>query len=325
MNHSTLALAGALAAMSLSGPAAAQQVDLNGRSVLEAARQLKPGEYAWAPGLSSDGPALVVINLETQRLVLFRNGVPIAASTVSSGSPGHETPTGVFTILQKREEHYSSTYNNAPMPNMQRLTRRGIALHAGKLPGYPASHGCVRLPHKFSALLYGATKLGMTVVITDIAAVPVKSGTPEVALQPAASGQPSLARAAYEWHPERATEGIVSVVISVADQRAIVMRDGVEIGSAPVRADAAEGAVAYVLRAWDESGMHWLKLRFSGPGGAMEVGAEEGNRFQAPTSFRHAVATVLRPGSVVIVTPESLSAGSPGQALTVLEDQAAPR
>ena len=96
--------------------------------------------------------------------------------------PGHETPTGVFTILQKNKEHYSSTYNNAPMPNMQRLTKRGIALHAGKLPGYPASHGCVRLPHKFSALLFGATQLGMTVVITDIAAVPQNSGTPDVAI-----------------------------------------------------------------------------------------------------------------------------------------------
>ena len=208
------------------------------------------------------------------------------------------------------------------MPNMQRLTRRGIALHAGKLPGYPASHGCIRLPHKFSTLLFGATQLGMTVVITEIAALPQGSGTPDVAVQSVASDQNPLALAAYEWHPERSTDGIVSVVISVADQRALVMRDGVEIGSAPVRVGGdVDGATAYVLRAWDNSGMHWLKLRFSGSGEGMEVGSDEGKRFQAPTSFRTAVATILRPGSVVIVTPESLGAGSPGKALTVLEDQ----
>src|SRR5207342_778762 len=114
------------------------------------------------------GSALLVVNLATQRATLFRNGVPMAASTISSGKEGTETPTGVFTILEKKKEHYSSTYNNAPMPNMQRLTWKGIALHAGKLPGFPASHGCVRLPMQFSSLLFGATTKGMTVVITSV-------------------------------------------------------------------------------------------------------------------------------------------------------------
>ena len=182
MKNVSLALIAALAAISVPGTAAAQQVDPGGQSILEIASQLKAGEYAWAPDRSPEGPALVIVNLETQRLVLFRNGVPIAASTVSTGSPGHETPTGVFTILQKRVEHYSSTYNNAPMPNMQRLTWQGIALHAGKLPGYPASHGCVRLPHKFSELLFGATATGMTVVITSHPHVPHGAEEPDVAM-----------------------------------------------------------------------------------------------------------------------------------------------
>ena len=326
MRYASLALIGALSALFVSGNSVAQQVELDGRSILEIAPQLKPGEYAWAPGLSPEGPALVIVNLETQRLVIFRNGVPIGASTVSTGSPGHETPTGVFTILQKRKEHYSSTYGNAPMPNMQRLTRRGIALHAGKLPGYPASHGCVRLPHQFSALLFGATELGMTVVITDVAAVPRTLCTPAVATESVGSDRQPIARAAYEWHPERAAEGVVSIVISAADQRAIVMRDGVEIGSAPVRfGGKVEGATAYVLRAWDNAGMHWLKLQLSGPGSSMELAANEGKGLQAPTGFRQAVVAMLRPGSVVIVTPESLSAGSPGKGVTVLEDQASSR
>ncbi|HEU5481638.1 MAG TPA: L,D-transpeptidase family protein [Sphingomicrobium sp.] len=321
-----LALIAAFAA-SFAVPAAAQEVRLGNRAILEAAMQLRNGEYVWAPELSPAGPALLVVNLETQRAVLFRNGVPIAATTVSSGKTGHETPTGVFTILQKRKEHYSSTYNNAPMPNMQRLTWRGIALHAGKLPGYPASHGCIRLPHAFSGLLFGATELGMTVVITSISAVPSGSTPPAVAMTAAAAGG-NLSSAPYEWQPERSpatAESMVSVVISAADGRAVVLRNGVEIGSAPVRVSGETRPMAYVLRAWDESGQHWLKLQFAGQGEGMEVTTDEGKRFEAPVMFRHAVATVLRPGSVVIVTPESLRSGSTGQSQTVIEEDEVPQ
>src|SRR5436190_22846605 len=326
MKSIRLTLAVAAAAL-LSVPSVAQRVDLGNRSMVEVATQLKNGEYAWAPELSAEGPALFVVNLHTQRAVLFRNGVPIGATTISSGKAGNDTPTGVFTILQKNKDHYSKTYNNAPMPNMQRLTERGIALHAGKLPGYPASHGCIRLPHAFSGLLFGATNVGMTVVITDIPAVPVKSGTPAMITADAGGGQ-TLAKAAYEWHPElsKGGEGIVSVIVSTADQRAIVMRDGITIGSSPVRvAGATEGAMAYVLRAWDASGQDWMKLQFSGSGQGMSVGAQEGKRFDIPSQFRYDVGTVLRPGSVIIVTPEPLGAGSPGKELTVLEDETNPR
>ena len=306
-------------------PATARQVDRGDRPVLEAVATLKNGEFVWAPELSAAGPALLVVNLETQRAVLFRNGVPIGATTVSSGKQGYETPTGVFTILQKRQEHYSKTYGNAPMPNMQRLTWRGIALHAGNLPGYPASHGCIRLPTKFSSLLFGATELGMTVVITSIPAVPSGSDAPGVAtMAPALPA--SLSSAAYDWHPERSpatTDSMVSVVISAADGKAVVIRNGVEIGSAPVRVTGETTPTAYVLRAWDAGGQHWLKLQFAGAGKGMEAGPDEGKRFEAPAKFRYDIATVLRPGSVVIVTPESLRAGSTGSSATVIEEDPA--
>ena len=313
------------AAMAFAFPASAQQVDRGNRTILEAAASLKNGQFVWAPELSAAGPALLVVNLETQKAVFFRNGVPIGATTVSSGKEGYETPTGVFTILQKNKEHYSRTYGNAPMPNMQRLTWKGVALHAGNLPGYPASHGCVRLPTKFSSLLFGATDLGMTVVITSIPAIPSGSDAPAVATM-AAALPASLSNAPYDWHPERspATAGsMVSVVISAADGRAVVMRNGVEIGSAPVRVTGETKPTAYVLRAWDASGQHWLKLQFAGAGEGMEVSAEEGRRFEAPAKFRYDVATVLRPGSVVIVTPESLRAGSTGSSATVIEEDPA--
>ena len=110
---------------------------------------------------------MIVISLPEQLVHVYRNGVTIGVSTCSTGKPGNRTPTGVFTILQKNADHYSSTYNNAPMPNMQRLTWRGVALHAGNLPGYPASHGCVRLPKNFSKVLFSVTQLGTPVIIAD--------------------------------------------------------------------------------------------------------------------------------------------------------------
>jgi len=320
----TTVIAFALATELMSASASAQQVERGNRAILDLVETLKPGQYVWAPELGGDGPALVVVNLETQRLVLFRNGVPVAASTVSSGKTGHETPTGVFTILQKNAAHRSKTYNNAPMPNMQRLTERGIALHAGNLPGYPASHGCVRLPLAFSKLLYGTTQLGMTVVITAIPALPAATEGPALVENHVPGAQPtSLSQASYQWNPvPPGPDDLVSVVVSIADQRAIVFQGAKNIGSAPVRVSGpASGATAYVLESWDQTGKHWLKLQFSGSGGSMEVGPEELKHFDAPVAFRSAIAAAVRPGSVVIVTPESLTSGSTGRSQTVFEDE----
>ena len=320
MRKTTLLLASI--ALLTAGTADAQAVNRGNRPVIEVAASLANGQYVWAPELSTEGPVLMVVNLATQRAILFRNGVPIAATTVSTGKEGNETPTGVFTVLQKRKEHYSSTYNNAPMPNMQRLTWGGIALHAGKLPGYPASHGCIRLPMAFSALLFDVTELGMTVVITTIPALPQDSTAPEIAVSAAAGVPGSLDAAPFEWHPEAAPPGIVSVVVSVADQRAVVLREGVEIGSAPVRVSGPVGSgLAYIYRAWDGTARQWLKLNFAGTGQGMEVPANEGQRFDAPLQFRTLVGDVLQPGSTIIVTPESLSAGSTGTQQTVIENE----
>ena len=133
---------------------------------------LKPGEFTWHPELAPEGPVAIIVSIPEQRVYVYRNGVQIAVSTCSTGKPGHETPTGVFTILQKDKDHHSSTYNNAPMPNMERLTWQGVALHAGNLPGYPASHGCVRLPTDFSAKLFGITHLGTPVIVANAKSAP---------------------------------------------------------------------------------------------------------------------------------------------------------
>ena len=134
--------------------------------------ELTPGKFIWHPQAAKDGKLEIVVSLPLQVAYVYRGGTLIGVSTVSTGKPGHETPTGSFEILQKRREHYSNRYDNAPMPFMQRLTWDGIALHAGQIPGQPASHGCVRLPTAFARHLFGATQLGAAVHIVDEAPSP---------------------------------------------------------------------------------------------------------------------------------------------------------
>jgi hypothetical protein len=141
-------------------------------SIEERVANLEPGHWVWQPERGRDGPVEIVISLPLQIAYIYRGGALVGATTVSTGQAGNETPTGRFKILQKREKHFSNLYDDAPMPFMQRLTWDGVALHAGANPGYPASHGCVRLPARFAAKLYAATDLGATVLIVDEAPSP---------------------------------------------------------------------------------------------------------------------------------------------------------
>jgi lipoprotein-anchoring transpeptidase ErfK/SrfK len=136
-------------------------------SIEAGASKLKPGQFLWQPERASSGPVEVVVSLSQQMAYVYRAGTLIGVSTVSSGKPGNDTPVGHFPILQKNKDHRSNKYNDAPMPYMQRLNWYGVALHGGAIPGYPASHGCVRLPMGFAAKLFGATKLGASVFIMD--------------------------------------------------------------------------------------------------------------------------------------------------------------
>ena len=158
-----LAFGGFLACAAAS--AAAHPVRHRDISIAEEAARLRPGQYVWATKTASIGPVFLVIDLSEQRAMLYRNGVAIAASTVSTGGRGRKTPTGMFTVLQKEAMHRSRTYDDAPMPYMQRLTWKGIAMHAGHVARYPASHGCIRLPRGFAKRLYSITRLGTPVMI----------------------------------------------------------------------------------------------------------------------------------------------------------------
>ncbi|GAA0778275.1 L,D-transpeptidase [Roseibium denhamense] len=122
----------------------------------------------------SEHPLHMLVSINDQSISVYRGTELINTSPISSGKRGHSTPTGVFSILEKRRKHFSNLYDNAPMPFMQRLTWSGIALHVGKLPGYPASHGCIRLPRDFAMSIYKMTERGMHVVVTKDPSVPAR-------------------------------------------------------------------------------------------------------------------------------------------------------
>lgn len=126
------------------------------------------------------GPLVITVSLAKQRLTVHDVDGPVAESPISSGTAAFPTLQGVFTILEKSVTHYSNLYDGAPMPNMQRITWSGTAMHAGHLPGYPASHGCIRLPHNFSKKLYGMTKLGTRVIVTRDPITPVNIAHPNL-------------------------------------------------------------------------------------------------------------------------------------------------
>jgi lipoprotein-anchoring transpeptidase ErfK/SrfK len=137
------------------------------QALQEQSAGLSAGRYVWQPERAQSGPVEVIVSLAAQRAYIFRARQLIGVTTVSTGRDGHRTPTGTFPILQKKRMHHSNLYNDAPMPNMQRLTWDGVALHAGRVHASPASHGCVRLPLEFSRLLFGVTRIGSVVHVVN--------------------------------------------------------------------------------------------------------------------------------------------------------------
>lgn len=128
-------------------------------------RHLTPGEFSWRTEPTDRASIHLVVIISEQRAFVYEGPILVAATTVSTGRAGHSTPTGVFPITEKHELKLSNLYDNAPMPYMQRLTNDGIALHAGHIPGIPASHGCVRLPLAFAKKLFSLTREGTPVLI----------------------------------------------------------------------------------------------------------------------------------------------------------------
>jgi lipoprotein-anchoring transpeptidase ErfK/SrfK len=151
------------------------------------------GDEAKKTQPSAKGPHLIVVSIGEQRVSLFGDGALVARSAVSTGMRGHPTPEGVFSVIQKDRYHRSNIYSSAPMPFMQRITWSGVALHAGVLPGYPASHGCIRLTYEFATMLWRTTQIGARVIVTRHGVEPVEIAHPNLFVPKAKSDEPPLA------------------------------------------------------------------------------------------------------------------------------------
>src|SRR6476659_6198531 len=234
---------------------------------------LKPGQYVWEPDRAPEGPLLIVASVTEQVAYVYRNGIRIARSSVSTGRPGHPTPTGVFTILEKEVHHISSIYKGAEMPYMERVTWGGIALHAGNLPGYPDSHGCVRLPLEFSKLLFGVTMKGATVIIADERSAPAETVHPGLFFTQTAEESEPIAAGQFEWNPDKSLSGAVSFIVSTPDKTVYAYRNGVEIGRAGIGnaqvVSPLNDRVFSALQGADSDGhLRWVQVTAKGTEGS---------------------------------------------------------
>ena len=268
---------------------------------------LKPGEYVWEPERAPEGPLLIVASTTEQVAYVYRNGIRIARSSVSTGRPGHRTPTGVFTILEKEVHHTSSIYKGAEMPYMERVTWGGIALHAGDLPGYPDSHGCVRLPLEFSKLLFGVTMKGATVIIADDHSAPAETVHPGLFFTQSGEESEPEAAGQFEWNPEKSASGPVSLLVSSADKTLYVYRNGVQIGRAGMPNSEAvaplNGRVFSALSGMDgEGNLRWTEVTPAGKDKSSQSLFETAQESRLPTQFLDKAKEVIAPGATIIFT-----------------------
>jgi hypothetical protein len=269
---------------------------------------LRPGRFIWEPTKSAEGPVLIIVSLGEQIAHVYRGGVAIGISTCSTGRGGHRTPTGVFTILQKAGLPAVDRSEGVRRPTGKRLIWSGIAVHAHHVLGYPASYGCVRLPLEFSALLYDVTPVGMTVIIADEHTQAGEVVDPGTLLPVLAEDR---MRAREEAGEERMLQGI-SIIVSRADAKAFVMRDGVVDSESRVTISEPHkklGTHVYSLLGPYENGRSRRWLAF---GIAREKSAAHLTTWQAPAPVSRiafaqperalAAARTLHAGATLIIT-----------------------
>jgi hypothetical protein len=275
---------------------------------------LPPGKFFWEPELATTGPLVMVINLPDQTLSAYRNGIRIAYSSISSGTKGRSTPAGVFTILEKEVTHFSNKYNHAPMPFMQRLTWEGVALHGGDLPGYPASHGCIRLPRQFAKKLYSITTRGTTVIVIDQKqSEPTIAGHLGILLPPndSSEGFYGSTSGEFEWFPERSPDGPITILASGADKQVYVYRNGIPIARASLKIDDPQqrlgGHAFTMLEGVTEApstfvpnrpAHRWMAVRTEGNTTLEDIG----RRVHVSSDFAEKIYDIVSPGTTIVVT-----------------------
>ena len=306
----------------------------------------KPEPAATDLAAKATGPLHIVISIDRQELTLYSDGEPIARSRVSTGTSGHPTPTGVFSVIQKDRWHRSNLYDDAPMYYMQRITWSGVALHQGVVPNHPASHGCVRLPEAFARQLWSATTLGARVIIARGELAPVAISHPGLFAPkraPQVSQAQSLKAAEEAWAfaqltskaplagttvsdlpaasaPEPAAPagtpralkgGALSVFISRKEGRLYVRKGFEPLFDVAVTIERAEEPLGtHVLTAMaqnDDSTMRWTVFSMA-PAAAGSPASAAGalDRIAIPQEARERISELLAPGASVIISDQGL-------------------
>ncbi|MCC1493738.1 L,D-transpeptidase family protein [Cognatishimia sp. F0-27] len=297
-------IASGVAMLSGAGASYAQDAMMNIDDML-------PGDFTWHPERAPNGAVAVIASIPEQRVHVYRNGIRIAVSTCSTGRRGHETPTGVFTVLQKDADHRSSTYGGAPMPNMNRLTWDGIALHAGNLPGYPASHGCVRLPLEFSRLLFTVTHVGTPVILSGAHNDPWNLVHPGLVLNAFADDELATAVAGLDARSHPSDWGneqpypITTVLATAADRRLIVMEDGREVleEEIGIEEDGPLGEHVLVVQERQDTGLVWMGVtHHSDPLHPLLPEDQVLNRMRLSDTVKRHLAERMHPGLTFVVS-----------------------
>ncbi len=307
----------ALLAASVAAPLGARLASALTQSQFVDPAMLKPGEFAWNPERSPEGPVVVLVSIPKQWVVVYRGGMEIAAATCSTGRSGHRTPAGVFVILEKDKTHHSSKYDNAPMPFMERLTWNGVALHAGNLPGYPASHGCVRLPLAFAKLLFGITTLGTPVIIADADVAAADLNHPGLLISDHLDAmareavKTASAKSAHPVHATKETHQASSFVVSAADRKLVAFVNGNTAFTAPasiIEPEKPVGTHAFTLTGPDADPAHLKWLAFGLTAGTDQAAAsallasETIRRVDLAPQTAQQMVSLLHPGSTLVIT-----------------------
>ena len=277
------------------------------------ARKLKPGQWEWYPDRAPKGPVIVVVSLSDQLAYVYRNGLRIGVSTVSTGKRGYETPTGVFTVLRKERMHHSHAYHNAAMPDSQ-FFFGGAALHAGGLPGYPSSHGCVHLPRAFADRVFRVTHNGTPVIVTN-----EHSGMGSLShagllltasdLQQIEKMTGNIRSKTLPFDRKGYSKNASSVVVSRADRKVMVLENGKLVLEAPVQIIGSNplGEHVFVLQGAGRSSnrLQWIAIGLGTPGKHNVNQNSElalGQRVKMSSQARDRIAQHLHPGSTYVIT-----------------------
>lgn len=278
-------------------------------------KKVKAGRFIWNPDAAPTGAVVALVSIPKQQLYLYRHGVLIGVSSVSTGKRGYGTPAGIFTVLEKDRFHRSRTYDNAPMPYANRLTWDGVALHAGHVTGAPASHGCIRLPAQFARLLFSVSTKGMTVIVLGYESQAFRLAHPVMVLPTDSKDNAVLSlldlspTEAFRWQADNAQDGAVSLVMNKASQLLLVYRNGIEIGRSKISLPAAAsswGTRAFIMQTKQNADTnrffnhHWTAMNQHEDNTLFNAAFFE--QMNIPADFANALNGILTAGSTLLLT-----------------------